>query len=118
LLGGVIVRFGLVGIANTAVDYGVSLSLRYLLSAPEWASTAVGYVCGLACSYVLNGRFTFKAKGRILQFIAVNAVSMAASIALVQLFTLMNVPYWLGKGATVLVTMTVNFIGYRLWVYK
>jgi len=118
LLGAVIVRFGLVGIANTAVDYSVSVLLRYLANAPEWAATACGYVCGLVCSYILNGRFTFKTRGRILQFLAVNAVSLALSVALAQLFAWLNVPFWLGKGATVLVTMSVNFVGYRLWVYK
>ncbi|MDR2530419.1 MAG: GtrA family protein [Oscillospiraceae bacterium] len=126
-----LVKFGLFGVVNTAIDWLVSVLLVALAHAPEWLATALGYCCGIACSYLLNGRFTFKARGRVPQFIAVNAVSLAVSIGLAKLFSEILHPftapiltfkpstldYMLSKAITVCVTMAINFIGYRKFVF-
>jgi len=105
-----------VGVVNTAVDYAVALCLNYLLGVPEiWAQIS-GYCCGIVCSFILNGRFTFKAKGKILQFIIVNAVSLGISTLITYLLS--PLPYWLAKGIVTLITMCINFFGYKLFVYR
>jgi putative flippase GtrA len=52
-------RFALVGLANTAVGYGVILLLHYGLGAPPRTANAGGYVIGALLSYALNRVFTF-----------------------------------------------------------
>jgi putative flippase GtrA len=107
-----------VGAVNSALDYGISNALVYLFGVTEWLSTALGYCCGVVCSYILNGRFTFKSKGNILRFIVVNAVSLSASILLAQLWSSVGLEYWLAKAITIAVTTVINFIGYRLFVFS
>jgi putative flippase GtrA len=52
-------RFLAVGIANTAVGYGVILGLQYFAGFGPLAANAGGYLVGWALSYLLNRRFTF-----------------------------------------------------------
>lgn len=57
-----IVRFGAVGLVNTAIGAGViALALRAGLG--DYAANASGYALGLVSSYALNRRFTFRAGG-------------------------------------------------------
>ena len=113
-----LIKFGIVGVINTLVDYAVSNTLVYGLDVYEWLATAAGYCCGVACSYILNRRFTFKTKGNILRFIIVNMLSLTASILLGNFWASINMQYWLGKALTIAVTMIINFTGYRFLVFS
>lgn len=53
------VRFGLVGLANTAVGYAVILLLHFGVGVGPVLANVVGYAVGAALSYGLNRRFTF-----------------------------------------------------------
>jgi putative flippase GtrA len=114
-----IVKYGFVGVINTAIDYGVSMLCGYVLKLDKRLATALGYTVGLVCSFFLNGSITFRTSGSPLPVLAVNAVSLGVSVFLVNLLLKkLRLPFWLAKGITTLVTMAINFIGYRLWVYN
>lgn len=53
------VRFALVGLANTAVGYGVILLLYYRFETGPVLANVGGYLIGVLLSYVLNRSFTF-----------------------------------------------------------
>ncbi|MDI6691693.1 MAG: GtrA family protein [Anaerosomatales bacterium] len=53
------VKFGLVGVVNTAVAYGVFLLLALGLAVPPTASHAAGWLAGMATSWLLNRLWTF-----------------------------------------------------------
>jgi putative flippase GtrA len=53
-------RFGLVGILNTAIDFGLFNLLRLLL--PTLLATIISGTAAMINSYIFNQRFTFKAK--------------------------------------------------------
>lgn len=55
------VLYGLVGVANTIVGYGVMALLTFFGFIPEIANI-IGYVVGIINSYFLNKKFTFKSK--------------------------------------------------------
>jgi putative flippase GtrA len=112
------VKFGVVGALNTLLSYAISSGLFYLLGVSEPIAQAVGYLCGCASSFLLNGKFTFRAKGSVLKFAAVNVVSLIAGSVLAEIWSLAGIEYWLANIITTAITMLINFIGYRLWVYS
>lgn len=56
---GALVRFVIAGGANTVFSYLVYLALNVWL--PYWAAYTIGYVAGIALSYVVNRHFVFRA---------------------------------------------------------
>jgi putative flippase GtrA len=113
-----LVKYGIVGVINTGVDYGISMLCGYVLKLDKRLATAIGYASGLVCSFFLNGKITFRNMGSPLPFLAVNAVSLGVSVLLVNLLLKkLRLPFWLAKGLTTIVTMVINYVGYRLFVY-
>ena len=53
-----VVRFSLVGLANTAIGYAIILPAM-LLGAGDYLANALGYGLGLSAAYLLHRRFTF-----------------------------------------------------------
>lgn len=66
-------KFGLVGILNTVIGTAVMFFSYNVLGLGYWLSSALNYIVGSICSYVLNKRFTFesrrKSKSEIFRFI-------------------------------------------------
>ncbi|MDR2360913.1 MAG: GtrA family protein [Oscillospiraceae bacterium] len=112
------VKFGLVGAVNTLFSYAISIVLFYILNIPEPAAQAAGYLCGCVSSFLLNGKFTFKTKGSVIKFAVVNILSLIAGAALAAFWSAAGIEYRIASIITTAVTMLINFIGYRLWVYK
>jgi putative flippase GtrA len=108
----------MVGVVNTLVDFSVSSLCHYAAGLPEEIATPLGYVCGIICSYVLNGRFTFRAKGSVWKFILVNGVSLLISVGITHVLTVVGVEYVIAKALTIIVTTVINYAGYKLLVFK
>lgn len=53
-----VVRFSLVGVANTALGYAIILTAM-ALGAGDYLANALGYGLGLSVAYLLHRRFTF-----------------------------------------------------------
>lgn len=120
------VRFALVGVLNTAVDYGVYALLilfaffqrNYLLA------QILGYACGLCNSLFFNKRWTFAQRERmtgrqLVCFVAVNLAALGVSSSL--LFVLREGLWMNLYGAKLLSTagsLFVNFLGNRLFVFR
>jgi putative flippase GtrA len=115
-------RFSLVGVLNTLVDFLVfaglvRLGLHYL------ASQAAAYACGLACSFLLNRSWTFghQGKDRLLlpRFLAVNLCAWGVlELGLLLFVGKAGLPALLGKVLATPFSLTVNFLGNRLWVFR
>ena len=143
-----LIKFALVGASNTVVDMIVNTVLSFLLNlitSGGWIvylCKAVGYCCGIANSYFLNSRWTFREerkqdKREILSFIAVNIAVLLISFGLIFLFKNalhlndwwmgLQLPEWLKKiisgdlFCSLLATcicIPVNFILNKLFVFK
>jgi putative flippase GtrA len=117
---GRLVRFGLVGAANTAVDYAAWALLFYAAGWPLLLCQAVGYTIGVVNSFVLNSFWTFRARRlafpRFLRFLLVNGVSLGASLGLIVLFASFLPPV-AAKTVTVVFTISINYFGSKLFVF-
>lgn len=135
------IKFNVVGVLNTLVDFLVFQALNLLLG---WTYLAqvIGYCCGVVNSYAWNSNWTFResrtrSAREIVAFIAVNLVSLIVSLGMLWLCrnVLMITDAWVAtwlptalssfvKGDTVCkliampVTIVVNYIGNRLFVFK
>lgn len=115
-------RFNLVGILNTAVDFGIFFFLDRL-GLPYLLAQTCSYSCGIANSYLFNKYWTFGTAGiragELARFAAINLAGLGASVLLVYLFhSLLLFPLFSAKTAATLLTMLMSFFGNRLWVFR
>lgn len=136
-----IVKFAIVGVLNTLVDFAVFQALNLLLG---WVYIAqvVGYTCGIINSYLWNSNWTFRKQRtrsfrEIALFVLVNLASLGVSLAVIWLcrevlgITNEWVAGWMPtalagfiKGDTVdkliatFFAIVVNYLGNRLLVFN
>ena len=126
-------KFGLVGILNTVIGTAVMFFSYNVLGLGYWLSSALNYIIGSICSYVLNKRFTFesrrKSKREIFRFI-INIsicylVAYGVAEPLVRHMILLLRINWdksLLEQVAMLFGMCLfvilNFIGQKLFVFK
>ncbi|WP_309605729.1 GtrA family protein [Phenylobacterium sp.] len=61
---GLLSRFGLVGLANTALGFGVIAALDIGLGVNRQVANALGYGAGMVLSFILNRTFVFHSRDR------------------------------------------------------
>ncbi len=116
------IKFNLVGIVNTAVDFCLFAVLHWL-GVHTAAAQTLSYSGGLLNSFIMNKRWTFaqrkSASAReITAFVLVNLVSLGCSIVLIDwLHQALLLPVLLSKLIATAFTVIVNFVGYRRWVF-
>lgn len=109
-----VIRFGLVGALNTALDLAVFATLFYGLAWPLLVANSLGYLVGLANSYLLNSRWTFEDRAvpgvttRPALYALFNLVGLAVGNLVVWLLAL-ALPVWLAKLGAVAATFAWNF---------
>lgn len=136
------IKFNLVGVLNTLVDFIVFQLLNLLLGWPAYISQVISYSCGVANSYIFNSRWTFretrqKSVREVVLFIAVNLVSLGVSLGVMWLmknvFGVTNawaaerIPAFaqsfvtgdtVAKLIATVFSVIVNYIGNRLFVFN
>ena len=115
------ILFALVGLLNTAVHLVVFLALFRIFALPMLLASAVGYASGVANSYFMNRRWTFRVSAppstvEFLRFALVNLVSLVVNLAvlefLVRAFAIIPEAAQVGAIAASLI---VNFVGNKKW---
>lgn len=118
------IKFNVVGIMNTAVDFGVFMILNHYLGLIYAVSQVISYSCGMVNSYFLNKFWTFqKREGftaiEVTKFILVNLCSLGVSLLV--LYILQSKWSWEVLPSKVLATgfsVGVNFLGNKFWVFE
>lgn len=120
---GQFLRFGVVGVANTATCLAVVWSLHEAADVPVWLASVAGYAVAMVQSYLINRMWTFRGGGalpagqQIGRFVLANLVCLALFTVLTSLFEPV-----LGVRIASLVaqvpTMLVSFFAMRLLVFR
>ena len=137
---GQFIKFNIVGVMNTVVDFLV-FQLLNLLIGWTYIAQVVGYCCGIVNSYLWNSKWTFReskthSKREIALFLVVNLVSLCVSLGVIWLcknilaiddaWVSSWIPQMLSpfvKGDTVCkliaipITIAVNYLGNKLFVF-
>ena len=135
------VKFAIVGVLNTLVDFAVFQTLNLTLGW-VYAAQVLGYTFGVINSYLWNSSWTFREQRtrsfrEIALFLVVNIVSLGVSLGMIWLcrevlgITNAWVAGWMPhalagfiKGDTVskliatAVAIVVNYVGNRLFVFN
>ncbi|QZN73997.1 GtrA family protein [Paenibacillus sp. DR312] len=118
-------KFGIVGIANTAVD-AVVFAILAVVGVPVLIAQVISYSCGVANSYWLNGRWTFRnaarggnARAKLIRFLTTNLIVLPLSALI--LMTLHDMLGWslvMSKILATLMGMVLNYMASRYWVFR
>lgn len=117
-------KFGIVGVANTLIDFGVFMLLHGKIGLAYPVSQVISYSCGMTNSYLWNKFWTFQSKkrvslGEVAKFVLVNLASLGVALALLALFR--GKRAWgaaESKALATLGSLLVNFLGNKLWVFR
>lgn len=118
-----LVKFGLVGIANTLIDFGIFVLLHGYLQVFYALAQVVSYSCGMVNSYFLNKFWTFQSRkaiqlSEVVKFVVVNILSLGVSLVL--LYLVRGRGNWGVVESKILATsgsLLVNFVGNKFWVF-
>lgn len=127
-----IIKFVVVGVFNTLLDFAV-LNLLILLSGvasgtPFIFFKAVSFLIAVVNSYFWNRRWTFRSDKQVfIQFFVVSAVGLLLNVGTASFLVNILGPQfglsekiWANVGAAggTLVVMTWNFLGYKFLVFR
>jgi putative flippase GtrA len=118
-----LIRFSLVGVGNTLVDFTLFYMLTALMAPLAWAQTLAS-LAGVANSYVMNRRWTFPSKRHssikeVAVFLLVNGASLGLStLLLILLHDWLHYSLLLSKAGATIASMAVNYMGSRHLVFK
>ena len=130
-------RFGVVGLANTLLDFVLFQLLTKLFGIPighVWIAKAISGTVALAVSFYLNRSWVFRAGGgwrpetaQAVRFVVATAIGVyAIQTPLTQLFATWLSDTWgeafvtktVAFGLATLVSLSWNFEAYRWWVFR
>lgn len=130
------VKFGLVGVSNTLISYGIEMLCYYgLLAGVGWSdaakiavTSALAFIVSVTNSYYWNNRYVFGKGERKTAFqhlaaygktvICYGVTGLVLAPALKVWVSGMGVPYWAASLGTLLVTIPLNFVLNKFWAFS
>ena len=119
------IKFNIVGISNTAVDFVVYFLLTNIAGFNYILAQTCSYTTGIINSYIWNTVWTFRKEKRrtareFILFIVVNLFSYGVSVGVLALCKdVLHIPYELiNKVAASFFSAVVNFAGNKLFVFN
>lgn len=118
------IKFGLVGVLNTALHYTVFYILYSFVGLNYLLASAIGYAAGLINSYILNRNWTFKShdidrKREFARFAWVNLLSLGVNLAALKAFVAWGgLQPEVAQVLAILFSLVANFVGNRFWTFS
>jgi putative flippase GtrA len=127
-----IIKFVVVGVSNTAIDFAVLNTLIFATGVasgfPFVIFKASSFLIAVVNSYVWNKKWTFKSDRKVFtQFLVIASIGFGLNVAAAAFIVNVIGPQfglpekiWANVGAAIGtgVVMTSNFIGYKFLVFK
>ena len=105
------IRFAIVGVAATAIHYGIYLLLN--LAIPANPAYAIGYIISFFCNFYLSSRFTFRKKASVkkgLGFGMSHLINFMLHMLLLNLFLWMGIRESLAPIPVYCLCVPINFL--------
>jgi len=119
-----IVKFGIVGAANTAVDFFCFWALVTFSTIPPLLANTTSYTLGGANSFILNRFWTFRRSAyrhgparQLTAFVLVSAAGLAFSNATLWMAAFV-LPLLYAKGVSILATFLFNYFATKHLVFR
>ncbi|WP_249582808.1 GtrA family protein [Pseudomonas viridiflava] len=114
------IRFGLVGVANTAVHAGIVIALMEVFAPPAFVANGVAFIFANLMSYALNSRFTFRTPVSFAgyrRFLLVSLVSLALTLLITSIVEYLGWHYGIGLIMVIFVVPVLNYLVMRMWAF-
>jgi len=117
-----IVKFLIVGVANTLSGLSVIYFLKFFLGCNDITANALGYSCGLILGFYLNSKWSFLFKGNLkhaaLRFIFVVAIAYAVNLVVVLFgIRLFEINSYCSQLLGIVPYTILTYLGMRLFVF-
>ncbi len=136
------VKFGLVGVSNTLISYGIEMLFYYVIFknavfpvifglSPETVKVGIisiiAFVISVTNSYLWNNRYVFKTNSKGLKlhllayaktFLCYASTGLLLSPVLKVLFTNWGLPFAIASLLVYFITIPLNFIMNKFWAFK
>ena len=119
------VGFGLIGLLNTVLSYGITNVCYYAFGLHEQISNLFAFLITVLISYLLNSRFVFE-KDKQPWYLALAKVY--ASYAFTELILmgvmlfieerLFGIPHYIATFVNLIITVPLNFLLNKFWAYR
>ena len=117
------IKFGMVGVINTLVNWIIffilnALGMYYILA------NIIAYILGTVNSYLWNTLWVFKYKDKAstettIKFIILNLIGLGLNTGILDvLVDLCNLNKFIGLVTTTAIVMIINYIVNKLWVFS
>ena len=117
------IKFGMVGVINTLVNWIIffilnALDMYYILA------NIIAYILGTVNSYLWNTLWVFKYKDKAstettIKFIILNLIGLGLNTGILYvLVDLCNLNKFIGLVITTAIVMIINYIVNKLWVFS
>ena len=120
---GQFIRFAVVGLVSTAVNYGVFWLLKEFTGINPVICSGIGFMAGVAVGFSLNKSWTFKAKDTTIvdtiKYYGIYLVTLFVDMAAIYVMTTQL--GWndnLSKFFAIGITTVLNFAGTKFLVFK
>ncbi len=118
-----LLKFNIIGLMNTAIDFLVFSILTGLFILPLILAQVLSYSCGIINSYVWNRYWTFKAKGKrntkeFTKFFAINLVMLIISTVMIYHLVEVVTNVYVAKLLVITVVMILNFFAQRIIIFN
>lgn len=116
------IKFGLVGVLNTLIQILI-FNILQIINFDLVLANSIGYLFGMINSYLWNNIWVFKAKSKeiitVVKFIVINLITLFINnILLLLLVDNLNFNTSISQIVSIIFTMSINFLGNKLWTFK
>lgn len=118
-----IITYGVMGVANTVVDYAIFVLAYEVLKIPISISQSIGFISGSVCGYLLNSNVTFReGKGRTkaqsVQYVGVDVVLTVLSSLFMHWVEEQELPIYLIRIAMTAAIALIHYVIYKYFVFR
>lgn len=117
------VKFGVVGVSGTAIDFGLTWLLKEKAMINKYAANAIAYMCGATSNFILNRWWTFESTNpayleQYLKFLTVSLVGLVLNTFIIYLLVnKWKQNFYISKIGATLTVLVWNFIGNLLFTF-
>lgn len=122
------VKFGIVGVINTALSYLITNVGYYAFRLHEQISNLIAFLVTVLISYLLNSRFVFRqeegeqppwytALARVYASYALTELALAGMLLFIQ-ERLLGIPHFIATFLVLCLTVPLNFLLNKFWAYR
>lgn len=129
------IKFGLVGVSNTLINYGIDMLCYYVLFARvTWANStkallcsALAFLVSVTNSFYWNNRYVFKSEGQksarahlaayAKTVLCYGVTGLILAPVLKIWIVSAGIPYWLASVAPLILTIPLNYFLNKYWAF-